>query len=110
MNEAPGFMITTIDKRMFFIETNNFPEFKDGYIELHGDKAFELFITPVSPKQIQCTSELLKKTPLKTTWIKIPEHAIVSIQKILENSFIWQSVVQCRSNIILASDFKIDKK
>lgn len=108
--EAPGYMINLIDRRAFFVQTDDWPGFKDGYLELKGNKAYELYFTPAPGNRINCSSELLRNTPPKTTWMKIPEHAIMMIQKVSENSFIWQSVVKCRSNIILANDFKANIK
>jgi len=106
MTEAPGFMITLLNTRRFFVESENWPDTRDangwqGDIAIDADKVFELHIVPTGPNQIQCTTERLEKTPFKTSWLKIPISAIATIEKVDESSFIWQSVYKAKTNIVL---------
>ena len=99
--EAPGFMIVCLNGRRFFVETENWPEERGQYIAVEGSKVFELFITPAGDNLINCTSAKLAETPFKTTWIKIPVSAIASIEKISTDSFVWQSVMKAKSNLVI---------
>jgi hypothetical protein len=99
--EAPGFMIVCLNGRRFFVETENWPEERGQYIIVEGNKVYELHVLPSGDNQIQCTSQKLDKTPFKTTWIKIPVSAIASIEKIGADSFVWQSVMKAKSNLVL---------
>lgn len=101
MSDSPGFMITLLNTRRFFIESKDWPEERGPYIAAAGDKVFELHIMPTGQNQIQCTTEKLEKTPFKTTWIKIPVSAIATIEGVREESFIWQSVLKAKSNLII---------
>jgi hypothetical protein len=100
--EAPGFMITMLNGRRFFIETEHWPRIeRDGNITLDGENVFELMIAPAGQNQINCTSGRVTKGPWQTTWIEIRGTAIATIEKVSTESFIWQSVFKAKSNLVL---------
>ena len=100
--EAPGFMVTMLNGRRFFIETEHWPRVeRDGNITLDGENVFELNIMPAGQNQIQCMSERVTKGAWRTTWIELRGAAISTIEKVSTESFIWQSVMKARSNLIL---------
>jgi hypothetical protein len=102
MSDAPGFMITMTNGRRFFIETEHWPRVeKDGNITLDGENVFELNIMPMGPQTIQCMSERVTKGAWRTTWIELRGTAISTIEKVSDESFVWQSVYKAKSNLVL---------
>jgi hypothetical protein len=102
MSEAPGFMVTMTNGRRFFIEREHWPSVgRDGNITLYGENVFELTIVPAGQNQLNCMSGRVTKGPWQTTWIEIRGTAISTIEKVSTESFIWQSVMLAKSNLVL---------
>lgn len=101
MSDSPGFMITLLNGRRFFIENENWPGHKGDTIAFDADKIFELHVMPTGQNQLQCTCEKVEKSPFKVKWISLQLAAIATIEKVSAESFIWQSVMKAKSNLVL---------
>jgi hypothetical protein len=98
-------MITLLNGRRFFIENENWPGHKGDTIAFDADKIYELHVElqvmPTGKNQLQCTCEKVEKSPFRAKWISLQLAAIATIEKVGAESFIWQSVMKAKSNLVL---------
>lgn len=110
INEADGFLITLLSGRKFFIDNNHYHEDAYGNITFKGNHAIEIALIQKGPgAPLECLASKVHETPLKITWSKIFKHAILSIEKIDERSFIYETVIKARSNIVIPKGVNIGK-
>ena len=109
IQHADGYLITLLSGRKLFIETNHYEEDAEGNIIFQGNHAFEVALIQKESGRLECLVSKTHETPLKITWSKIYKHAIISKEKIDESSFIYETIIKARSNIIIPKGVNIGK-
>jgi len=108
IQEADGFLITLLSGRKLFVENKHYQEDVDGNITFKGNHAIEIALIKKG-QGLECLASKVHETPLKITWSKIYKHAIASMEKIDERSFLYETILKARSNIIIPKGVNIGK-
>ena len=110
IQEADGFLITLLSGCKLFVENKHYLEDADGNITFKGNHAIEIALIQRKPgAQLECLASKVHETPLKITWSKIYKTAIASMEKIDERSFLYETILKARSNIIIPKGVNIRK-
>jgi hypothetical protein len=99
IKEAEGYLITTISGRKVWIDAKDYTD-HNGYIEYRGDKCYEVVITGnMQKKEIHCRVVKEIESVYMLTWGRIYIHAVESVEKIDEGSFIYEAIDNARRKI-----------
>ena len=106
---ADGWLLTLINGQMIFCPDSVLVTDKEGNYVFDGDGVYMVMIVPQPNNQVQCQVMRPKRSPSRVAEIIIPKHGIMRKEKVLEDSFIYKTVIKDRSNIILPDGVNIPK-
>ena len=106
---ADGWLLTLNNGQMLYSPESLLNSDKEGNYIFDGDEVYMVMIVPQPKNQIQCQVMRPKRSPSRVAKIVIPKHGIMRKEKILEDSFIYTTVIKDRSNIILPDGVNVPK-
>jgi len=110
-NPDIGYLITLVGGAMFFIDEKDYQEDPAGKINVKGDKCFQVHIFPDrQPGRLLCNTSKLCDLPTKVKEITIYKQAVMMVERISQDSFVYESIVKSRSNLIIPKGVPVAKE
>lgn len=101
--------LARLQDRFVFFDSESILDEDEDFLVLDAHKSFDIMMSQVDNK-INCMSSKMSDNPVKLKRVSVNKKFILEILSIDADSFIYQSVVQARSGLIVPGNGKSNGK